>query len=91
MKTVLNVKIDRDIKKRAQYLAHEFGIPLSTIVNVHLRQFVRDKTLLASVAPRMSPLLESILGPLERDINRKRRIVGPVKTKQALREFFKNL
>ena len=42
MKTVLNVKTDVDIKERAQKLAKHLGIPLSTIVNAHLKAFVNS-------------------------------------------------
>lgn len=40
MKTVLNVKTDKDIKQRAQRLAEHLGIPLSTVVNAYLKEFV---------------------------------------------------
>lgn len=40
MKTVLNVKTDKDVKERAQALAKHMGIPLSTVVNAYLKEFV---------------------------------------------------
>ena len=43
MKTLISVKIDQDIKTKAQNLTQELGIPLSTLVNAYLRQFVRKK------------------------------------------------
>ena len=45
MKTVLTVKTDVDVKRDAQKLAKEMGVPLSTIVNAQLKQFVRDRRL----------------------------------------------
>ncbi len=42
MKTVLNVKTDKDVKERAQQLAKHLGIPLSTIVNALLKAFVES-------------------------------------------------
>jgi addiction module RelB/DinJ family antitoxin len=44
MKTTLHTKIDKDIKERAQSLANELGIPISTIINSQLREFVRSGT-----------------------------------------------
>ena len=40
MKTVLNVKTDKDVKEKAQALAKHLGVPLSTVVNAYLREFV---------------------------------------------------
>lgn len=42
MKTVLNVKTDKDVKERAQRLAKHLGIPLSTVVNAQLKEFVHS-------------------------------------------------
>jgi addiction module RelB/DinJ family antitoxin len=40
MKTVLNVKTDKDVKEKAQRLARHLGVPLSTVVNAYLKEFV---------------------------------------------------
>ncbi len=42
MKTVLNVKTDKDIKEKAQKLAAHLGVPLSTIVNAQLKAFIES-------------------------------------------------
>lgn len=42
MKTVLNVKTDKDVKEQAQALARHLGVPLSVLVNAYLREFVRS-------------------------------------------------
>jgi len=68
MKTLISVKIDQDIKTKAQNLTQELGIPLSTLVNAYLRQFVREKKAVFTSAFSMSPELEKILGPIERDL-----------------------
>ncbi len=43
MKTVLNLKVDKALKVQAQKTAADFGIPLGTLMNAFLRQFVRTK------------------------------------------------
>ena len=40
MKTMINVKTDEKLKKRAQRVARDLGLPLSTIINRYLREFV---------------------------------------------------
>lgn len=42
-KTVLNIKTDPEVKKAAQKLAKEMGVPLSIIVNAQLKRFVDER------------------------------------------------
>jgi len=72
MKTVINIKTDKDIKKGAQKVAEELGLSLSTVVNAYLKQFVRNREIHLTTAPRMSPELEEFLGQVEKDIKKKR-------------------
>jgi addiction module RelB/DinJ family antitoxin len=53
MKTTLHTKIDKDVKERAQSLANELGIPISTIINSQLREFVRSGTFQVSREPQL--------------------------------------
>lgn len=41
--TILNIKTDKKLKAEAQKVAGELGVPLSTVLNAFLKQFVRDK------------------------------------------------
>jgi addiction module RelB/DinJ family antitoxin len=43
MHTILNIKLDKDLKIEAKRLADEMGIPLTTVVNSFLKQFVRER------------------------------------------------
>jgi antitoxin component of RelBE/YafQ-DinJ toxin-antitoxin module len=70
MKTVINIKADRDVKIGAQKLAKELGLSLSAVVNAYLKQFLRTKSVNFSVVPTMSPELEKLLGRVEYDIER---------------------
>ncbi|MFH1412584.1 MAG: type II toxin-antitoxin system RelB/DinJ family antitoxin [bacterium] len=45
MTTVINFKTDIKIKKRAQDLAKEFGLSLSDVLNVLLRNFIYKREL----------------------------------------------
>ena len=43
MKTVLNVKVDPQVKSQAQILAKTLSLPLSIIVNNSLKQFIYNQ------------------------------------------------
>jgi len=41
--TILNIKTDKKLKAEAKAVADELGLPLGTVVNSLLKQFVREK------------------------------------------------
>ncbi|MEK7541675.1 MAG: type II toxin-antitoxin system RelB/DinJ family antitoxin [Patescibacteria group bacterium] len=45
MKTLISIKADPEVKTRAQRVAKEIGIPLSTIINAYLKQLGREKSI----------------------------------------------
>lgn len=61
MKTVLNVKTDKDVKERAQALAKHLGIPLSTVVNIQLKSFIETGELHISREPELRPEVKAEL------------------------------
>lgn len=61
MNTVLNVKIDPDLKKRAQSVAKELGLPISLVVAASLREFVNTRSLTISDSPKLKPEVEAEL------------------------------
>ena len=44
-KTTANISIDEDTKKKAQELFADFGMDLSTAVNIFLRQAIRENAI----------------------------------------------
>ncbi len=88
-KTVLNVKIDKGLKVKAQRLAHDFGVPLSIIVNAQLKQFVREKRLTLGEPLTMSPELERALGPIDRDIKKGRNMSKGFTDVEKMIEYLK--
>jgi len=66
-KSVINFKVDTEVKEEAQKLARELGVPLSSIVNAQLREFLRSRTLNVSAEPRMSAYLEKVIETVEKD------------------------
>ena len=88
MKTVINIKTDKEIKELAQKTAGDLGLSLSALINAYLRQFVRTKEAYFTLSPRMSPALENLLGKIEIDIQRNKNISrgfsSPMETKKYL-------
>lgn len=49
-KTTINIKADKEVKEEAQRVAKMLGMPLSTIINAYLHQFVRTKQIAFGVS-----------------------------------------
>ena len=47
--SVINIKTDEDIKRKAQKIAADLGLSLSSVINGFLRQLIRDKTVVFSM------------------------------------------
>lgn len=47
---VINIKVQPDIKKRAQMVASELGFSLSSLINAYLKQLVKTKTVTFSAS-----------------------------------------
>lgn len=45
-KTMLNVKVESDLKKEAKKLANSFGLSLSTVVSKHLKDFIKNRKII---------------------------------------------
>ena len=88
MKTLINIKTDREVKISAQKLAKELGLSLSAVINAYLKQFVRSQAVDFSVAPQMTPKLEKLLDQVEYDLARGKNISGPF---DSVDEFVKSL
>ncbi len=68
MKTVLNIKTDVEVKKQAQKIARDIGLPLSTVVNAYLKEFIQDKRVIFSMHERPSARLRKIIEEARKDL-----------------------
>jgi len=59
--SVVNVKVDKEVKKEAKEVAEDLGFSLSSLVNGFLRQLIRTKTVNFSVGFEPTPYLEELL------------------------------
>ncbi len=70
MKTVISVKVDKDVRDKARKVARRMGVPLSMIVNSGLRQFAFEERIVFQTEKsyRMSKKLEKKLKKIDADI-----------------------
>lgn len=61
VKTMMNIKIDKDLKAKAADLADAMGFNLSSVISSMLRNFVTTQEFSVSLAPKMTPYLESAI------------------------------
>ena len=61
-KTVINLKVSKALKRDAQELADEIGVPLTTVINAGLKEFVRSRSLTVSAFPRLKSEVEKEIG-----------------------------
>jgi antitoxin component of RelBE/YafQ-DinJ toxin-antitoxin module len=61
-KTIINIKVSKDLKREAQELADEIGVPLTTVITANLKEFVRSRSLTVSAFPRLKSEIEQELG-----------------------------
>lgn len=88
--TILNIKTDKKLKADAQKVAGELGVPLSTVMNAFLKQFVRDKEVTFSASElRPTLYLERILTEAQREYETGD-YIGPMKADDFI-EYLKKL
>ncbi len=61
MKTVVSVKIEKELWESAKDLSEELGIPLSTVIGANLREFVRTRKLVLASEPQLKPEIRRLL------------------------------
>lgn len=90
-KTILNVKLSKSLKQDAQELADELGVPLSTIVIVNLKEFVRSRSLTISALPRLKPEIEKELCLAIEDYKQGKNISPVLKSSREVSEYLNSL
>ena len=65
---VINVKVEPDIKKKAQRVVEELGLSLSGVINGYLRHLVRTKAVHFSLSEEPSEYMIQSLKEAEEDI-----------------------
>ncbi len=87
-KTSTNISIDSDIKAKAQELFADFGLDLSTAINMFLRQSVRENAIPFNIS-REVPNEETVAAIMEMDDILSGKI--PAKRYSTTKELFEDL
>jgi addiction module RelB/DinJ family antitoxin len=87
MKTIISIKADKETKESAQKVAAELGLPLSTVVNAYLKQFVRNKSVYLSLSPTMTSELAAIISGAEQDLRQNKNISPAFSSARAMDKY----
>ena len=90
MKTLINIKADKEVKETAQKLAKELGLPLSSVINAYLKEFIRERSLHLSIEPLLRPEVGESLKKASADYRHKRNISRPLKNLSEVREYLRS-
>jgi len=91
MKTMINIKADTETKENAQAVARELGLPLSSVINAFLKDFIRTRSLAFSAIPTMTPTLARLLGIVEQDIKNEKNISPVFSSTKAANDYLDTL
>ena len=91
VKTVINIKANKEVKKNAQKLAEELGLSLSDVINASLRNFIRTREVRFSDIPHMTPELERLLGTVEKDIKEKKNLSPALSSQEETEGYLNSL
>ncbi len=86
-KTLLNIKTDKKLKKEAQMAARELGLPLGTIVNAYLKEFIREKRIIFSVPPVPNKRTQKLLTEIAKDIRNDKKVDGLFTYEEAVQHL----
>ncbi len=64
---MINIRADRETKKRAQMVARGLGMPLSTVINAYLNQFIRTKEVHFYLEGELKPSVKKRLDFLQKE------------------------
>ncbi len=91
MKTLINIKTDKEVKENAKKAAGELGLSLSDVINASLRNFIRTREVYISAVPRMTPELEKLLGPIEKDLKNKKNLSPALSSSAEAADYLDSL
>ena len=87
MKTLINIKADIDVKKRAQKIPKELGIPLSTIINAYLKQLGREQRINFMIPLRPNKKTAKLLRRASKDYRERKNISHAFSTAEEMDEY----
>ncbi|MGI9027371.1 MAG: hypothetical protein ACR2FM_00805 [Candidatus Saccharimonadales bacterium] len=89
--TSLRFNINAQLKEEAQQLADDIGVPLSTVIMVQLKDFVRSRQLTISSLPRLNEALEQEVLRAVEDYDNKKDISRVLRNRSAIASYLRGL
>ena len=68
-KTMLNIKVDTNLKKKAQKLSKDFGLSLSTVINRKLQEFVENEEIFFQKSTSLNKKTANFLEQADKEID----------------------
>lgn len=75
MDTTILIKTNKALKVEAQNIAQSMGIPLTTIINAQLRQFVRDRKIELESTFKLNPVSAKRVAKVLKDVEGGKNII----------------
>src|SRR5688572_12863503 len=90
-KAIINIKVSKALKREAQDLADEIGVPLTTVISASLKEFVRSRSLTVSAFPRLRPEIEKELSEAIADYKKGKNISKAFSTQDEIADHLSSL
>ena len=90
-KTTINIKADVKVKEKAQNVARNLGMPLSTIINAYLHQFIRTKEVHFSLEGELKPSVKRRLDRLQKEVLEGKNLSPTLRTPQEMDAYLESL
>ncbi|MFA6601777.1 MAG: hypothetical protein WCT02_02865 [Candidatus Paceibacterota bacterium] len=91
MKTVINIKADKEVKDQAVKTASLLGLPLSTIINAFLKKFIADQSVTFNAPLKPSKSLEKILKQSQKDLEKGKNLSPLFTNMEKMDRYLANL
>lgn len=86
----MSIKVDENTKNRAQAVAKQFGMPLSTLVNAYLMELGATGQIHFGTAEMITPKMDEIIEQAEKEI-KNGDTSGPFETADDAINYLKSL
>ena len=77
MQTMLSIKINKELKKKAQKVAHTLGVSLNAVINQNIKEFISERQVTFTDHPMPNKKTLKILARLSKDAREGKNMVGP--------------
>ncbi len=90
-KTTINIKADKEVKEKAQKVARDLGMPLSTIINAYLNQFIRTKEIHFYLEGELKSSIKKHLDSLQKEALDGKNLSPNFRTPQEMDAYLESL